>query len=194
MRWLLVVMTGIALGAATAASDTAAGGLDQTAWDRAWGMLLNAGFVWAGSAVLAGWIVSRSGLVAGAAAGFVVLVCAVGGYYTYGVTLGDRADVGLAALSGVIRLWLVASVVAGPLLGAAGVWTRRDDRLGLLARLVVPVGALAEMLVVRRLGTGTFRVDPALAWTQSFVVSGAVLGVGWAVVRSVGSRTRTTAR
>ena len=187
-------MIGSTLGAATATADTAAGGLGQTSWDRAWGMLLNAGFVWAGSAVLAGWLVSRSGLVAGAAAGCVVLVCAVAGYYTYGVTLGDRADVGLSALSGVIRLWLVASVVAGPLLGATGVWTRRGDVLGLLARLVVPAGALTEMLVVRRLGAGTFRVDPALAWIQAFVVTAAVLGALRAVVGSVGNRRRMAVR
>lgn len=180
MRGLLVVLVGFALGVATAFSDIAAGGLNQTPWDRSLSMLLNAGFIWAGAAVLGGWIVARSGRRAGAAAGFAALTFAVSGYYLYGAALGDRAQGGLSALSGVIRLWLLASVVAGPLLGLVGSWTRRHDLLGLVARLVVPVGAVVEMLVVGRLGPGTFRVDPALAWTQALVVVGATVGAAFA--------------
>ena len=185
MRWIVVAVGGVALGVVTAASDTAAGGLDQTGWSRALGMVLNAGVVSAGAAVLAGWVVRRAGRSAGALAGFAVLVCAVVGYYAYGVTLGDRAGLGMAALSGVIRWWLVASVVAGPLLGTAGVLARRADLWGLAARLVVPGGALVEMVVLRRLGAETFRVDPALAWAQALIVVAALLGAAWAVLALV---------
>lgn len=155
-------------------------------------MLLNAGFLWAGSAVLAGWIVGRSRFLAGVGAGFVVLICAVASYYGYGLTLGDRAEGGLAALSGVIRLWLIASVLAGPLLGATGVLTHRTDFLGLLARLTVPAGALVEMLFIRRLGPESFRVDPTLAWTQMLVVVLACLGAVWVAIKLSGSRSGST--
>lgn len=201
MRWIGVVVLGIVLGVATASSDVAAGGLEQTPWSRALGMLLNAGFVWAGAAVLAGWLVGSSCRLSGPVAGFVVLACAVGGYYVYGVTLGDRSGLGLGALSGVIRLWMTASVVLGPALGLAGCWTRRRDTLGSLARLVVPVGAALEMLVLRHLNADTFRVDPAMAWTQTMVVALAGAAAVWFAIgqgagqdRSAMTPTLATAR
>ncbi len=145
-------------------------------------MLLNSGTLWAASAVLAGWIVTRTtSAMLGALAGFAVLICAVLGYYVYGVTLGDRVGLGISALSGSVRVWLIASFIAGPLLGLAGAWTRRRDAVGVVARLLVPVGAVVEMVFYDRLRPDTFRVDPSLAWTQATVVAVAVGGAAWVI-------------
>lgn len=177
MRWLLVPLLGIALGAATSASDAAAGGLDQTSFDRVVSMVLNAGFVWAGAGVLAGWLLGESRLSRGALAGVTTLVAAVLAYYAYGVLVGDRTDAHLASVSGFVRLWAAAAFLAGPVLGAVGVLCRRAGVLGFLARIVVPVGATVELLVLRHLDGESFRVDPALAWTQAAVVGCAALSV-----------------
>lgn len=180
MRWLTVLVTSVALGLATAAADTVASGLDQSAAGRALAMVANAGCVWAGLAVLAGFLVSgttqRGSVLRPGAAGLVALLVAVLGYYAFGAVAGDRQEVALTALSGAVRLWALASVVLGPVLGAVGAATRRAGALGVVARLVVPVGAAVEMLGLRRLGPDSFRVDPTLACAQSALVVAALVG------------------
>lgn len=188
MRWTWAVLLGIALGAATAAVDVVAGGLDQTPAWRAVSMLLNAGCVWAGLAVLGGWILGTPWR--GALAGVGSLASAVGAYYGYGLISGDRAGIGFGGTSGTVRMWLVLAVVAGPLLGSAGALARRSGLVGTIAALVVPVGATVEMLVLRSLGPEAFRVDPWQAWTQVAVVVAAVGGAALAVART--SRPRLT--
>ncbi|HVK28696.1 MAG TPA: DUF6518 family protein [Nocardioides sp.] len=177
MRWILVIGLGLALGSAAAASDAAAGALDQTPLDRATSMLLNAGCVWAGAAVLAGWLVRGVRPSRGALAGTAALVVGVLTYYGYGVLLGDRTANGAAAVSAHVRLWAIAAVAAGPPLGAIGTWCRAAGARAFLARSVVPVGAITEMLVVRGLDVRTFEVDPALAWVQSAIVLVAALSI-----------------
>jgi hypothetical protein len=125
-------------------SDKLAGGYQQDGLTRALSMILNAGSAWAGLAVLSGWIVGRPR--AAAAAGVVGLACAVDGYYAFGVVLGDRVQVGPAGLTGVLRLWAVSAIVAGPVLGVAGALIHRSGILGLVAALVVPVGVVVEMV------------------------------------------------
>jgi hypothetical protein len=53
--------------------------------------------------------------------------------------------------------WSLSAVLLGPLLGLIGWRSRRRDLVGLLYRLVVPVGALAEMMM--RLDA-EFRLQP----------------------------------
>ncbi|MGJ6979831.1 hypothetical protein ACSDQ9_04775 [Aestuariimicrobium soli] len=107
--------------------------------------LVNSGTAWAGLLVWAGWIVGRwrPALLAGPLAGLVALTM----HY------------GLAALTDAIPArigdnlsWVAACLVLGPPLALVGVAAGRTDhpRLGPLAwaaRLVVPVGAMAEPFV-----------------------------------------------
>lgn len=165
MRWAGVVLLGAVLGLAAAATDVVAGGLDQTGAWRALGMMLNAGLLG--------------------------LACAVAGYYAYGRISGDRADVGLGELSGVIRVWAVAAVFAGPLLGGVGALIRRAGLPGLVAALVVPVGTIAEMLLVQRLDRRTFVIDPWLAWTQLGLILTACAGAALALRRNIAAEVQS---
>jgi hypothetical protein len=171
---------------AAARSDMVASGLDQSPTLRAVSMILNAGSVWAGLAVLAGWI--AYGRLAGPFAGIVSLWCAVLGYYGWGVLAGDRVDVGISGLSGAVRAWSIAALVLGPLFGLAGTLIRRYDIVGSLALLVVPVGALVEVFVIRRLDRESFAIDPALAWAQAAIVGAALGGIAYAALVEVRRR------
>jgi hypothetical protein len=175
MRWLCAMPFGVILGSAAAASDTnAGGGLGQASAWLAVSMVLNSGFVWAGLAVLAGR--SATTPVRAAIAGFLGLACAVGSYYAYGALVGDRIEVGFTGLAGVARYWLYAAAFLGPVLGLVGAGTRRPGLLGLAATLVVPLGAITEMLVVR--GLGQLSADLVMLGTQIGIVSvAAVVGV-----------------
>jgi hypothetical protein len=175
-RWLSVAVLGVALGVATAWSDVIAGGLEQDGMSRALSMALNSGSAWAALAALGGWLIGRP--IASALAGFVALLAAIAAYYLFGVLAGDRAQVGFAGIGGAVRMWALLAVVAGPILGVAGAMIRRPGKTGLLAALVVPAGVTVEMLGLRRLGGETFAVDPALAWAQTVMVVGAILGAG----------------
>jgi Family of unknown function (DUF6518) len=180
-RWLWVVGLGIALGVATAWVDVRAGGLEQNDLWRAASMLLNAGSTWATLAIVSGWLIGRP--VPGAIAGVVALGAAVGGYYMFGLLAGDRTQVGLDGLSGAIRLWVVMAIVAGPVLGLIGALIRRPGRVGSTSTIVIPVGVFVEMVVLRRLGSDTFAVDPALAWTQTAMIIASILGAAIILVR-----------
>lgn len=104
-------------------------------------LLVNAGTVWAGLMVLAGWLVARplGALVAGPVSGVGSLLA----HYALGEVTGlmppDSIETNTA--------WFVVAAVMGVPLGLVGRLARRRDLVGLLARLVVPVGALAEPLV-----------------------------------------------
>jgi hypothetical protein len=181
-RWLSVVGLAMALGVATAWVDVRAGGLEQDGLWRAASMVLNSGSAWAALAVVGGWLIGRP--LAGAVAGTVALVAAVVGYYAFGVLAGDRTDVGIAGVSGAVRMWALLAVVVGPVLGLAGALVHRPGAVGLIAVLVVPVGVVVEMVGLRRLSGETFAVDPALAWAQAGMVVGAILwGCAAVVVR-----------
>jgi len=172
-RWAVVLALGTSLGIATAAADVLSGGLPPNEAARAASVILNAGSTWAAVAVAAGWLVGHppQGAFAGAAA----LLAAVVGYYAFGVLLGDRTEVGFAGVAGVLRLWALAAVVAGPVLGLVGAAIRSGGRIGLVASLVVPAGVVVEMIGLRRLDGRTFAVDPVLATTQGAMVAGAVV-------------------
>lgn len=114
--------------------------------------VLNSGTVWAGLSVLAGWLVRRPApaALAGAGAGLLALLV----HYGVGVALGVFGLDGFSSNAS----WFVAAVVAGPVLGLVGAAARRTDALGLLARLVVPIGALLEPWVVGWLTPGAAEV------------------------------------
>ncbi len=178
------------MGVIAALSDRWGSGYPpQQAW-RAVGLIANAGAVWAAVAVLAGLLVGRR--LTALLVGPVALVAAVGGYYLAGLTVGDRADVGLSGLSGVVRLWLVVAVLVGSLLGLAGHLARRGDGLGTLARLVVPVAVLVEVAIRFRPSIGEFSIDPVRAWTLVVMVILALLGAAGSVLALRPRRTPAT--
>lgn len=182
----LSVVVAVALGVVASLSDRWGSGYPpQQGW-RAVGLVVNSGSVWAGVAVLAGWFAVRR--VPALLIGPVALVVAVAAYYVVGVLLGDRADVGLSGLTGVLRLWLMASVVVGPVLGLVGHLARREDLLGLLARLVVPAAVLLEVAVRFGPSLGEFAFDPVRAWTMVLMVSVASLAALGVLLRSLRQR------
>jgi hypothetical protein len=190
-RRALALALGALLGIATAAADGLSGGYPPNEAARAASVILNAGSTWAALAVLAGWLVRGS--VAGSIAGVAALLLAVLGYYGWGVLAGDRTAIGFSGVAGALRMWAVAAVVAGPVLGLAGATIRRGGWAGLLAGLVVPVGVLVEMLGIRGLGGDSFRIDPVLGFAQAAMVAAAVVA-GCAVALGFATRGATPSR
>lgn len=190
MRSTGVVVGGLALGVWASAADSLgssfAGG---DSW-RAAAIILNSGAVWAGSAFLAGWYV-RTWMPA-ALAGPLALALAVVGYYVYGIAFGNRGHVGFEGLSESVRFWLVAAVVAGPVLGLVGASARSSGAVGLLARLVIPAGVTLE--VTTRGGfrptRHTFDQDPVAAWTLTSLLAAALVAGLLILVSGARSRRR----
>jgi len=136
--------------------------------------LVNAGTVWAGLAVLSGWLVRRPAQAV--AAGVVALLTACVVHYGVGMAFG-MFDADVWTSNG---HWLLAAMVMGGPLGLVGAIARRLDPWGVAARLVVPVGAVLEPFVV-----GRFTTPAILPWPNRVAdfISGSVLlaaGVaGW---------------
>ncbi|WP_285690204.1 hypothetical protein [Actinoplanes sp. NBRC 103695] len=128
--------------------------------------LINAGSVWAGLAVLSGWLVHRR--VAAVAAGVVALLTACLVHYGAGIAFGMfDPDIWMANAH-----WLMGAMVVGGPLGLVGAIARRLDPWGMAARLVVPAGAVLEPFVL-----GRFTTPAILPWPNRVAdfVSGAVL-------------------
>ncbi|MGD7733126.1 DUF6518 family protein [Propionibacteriaceae bacterium G57] len=125
--------------------------------------LANAGVVWAGVSVLAGWLVRRpvQAAVAGVAAGEVALLS----HYL----LGQLMHAPTSVIQG-NEIWLLAAALFGAPLGLVGAAMRRPGPLGTLAALVVPLGAIAEPFV-----RGMFATPAMLPWPDS--ASSAVSGM-----------------
>ncbi|MEO5982449.1 MAG: hypothetical protein ABIQ13_09065 [Pedococcus sp.] len=127
-------------------------------------MLVNAGTVWAGLAVLSGWLVRRP--VGAFAAGVIALLVALVVHYGVGLLLGMfDPDVWTEN-----QLYFLAAVVLGGPLALVGAIARRPDLRGVLARLVVPAGAVLEPFVV-----GMFTSPAIMPWPGR--VAGTVSGV-----------------
>jgi len=106
-------------------------------------LILDAGWGWAATAVLVGWLVSESGPARAALAGGLALAAASSVYY--GV---DLLFDGGSWWGWVTRFWLIGSVLLGPPLGAAGALIRRPGPIGTVAALVVPAGAALQMVLL----------------------------------------------
>ena len=112
------------------------------------GLILDAGWAWAATAVLAGWWVSRharpaAAMSRGALAGGLALGFATISYYGTDLLLGGSAGCG-----GAPRFWLLAGVVLGPPLGVVGAAIRLPGPTGVVAALVVPAGAGVQTAVL----------------------------------------------
>jgi hypothetical protein len=180
-RWLGVVTLGLVVGVGAAWSDVAGSTLDPSAIDRVLLVFLNAAATWAALAVLAGWIIGTP-MRAAAMAGPTGLLLAIAGYYAYGLIAGDRSDTGVAGVVVVVRVWVLAALIAGPVLGIAGALAHRPGWVGLVAALVVPAGIMVEQVVLRRFGPDEFAVDPVLAFAQGLLL---VIGVAIALAAIV---------
>ncbi|MDR6318594.1 hypothetical protein J3R03_002790 [Actinoplanes couchii] len=128
--------------------------------------LVNAGSVWAGLAVLSGWLVRQPLAAVAAGAASLLIACVV--HYGVGMVFGIfDADVWSAN-----RHWLLGAMIVGGPLGLVGAIARRPGPIGLVSRLVVPAGAMLEPWVL-----GLFFTSAVLPWPNRVAdfVSGAVL-------------------
>ncbi|MFC5182489.1 hypothetical protein [Actinomadura harenae] len=154
--------------------------------------LLDSGWAWAGMAVGVGWLFTRADrapgveLAVGAAAGALALFAATAAYGAVDAVREGGASDWLLAQSVV---WWVASFVFGAPLGAVGACAKRPTAVGLLARLTVPAGAAAQMLVLPP-GRNERITQIGQAVVGTAAVAAAALAVGFFLVtrrRSTGA-------
>jgi hypothetical protein len=143
-------------------------------------LVFNSGAAWAGVAVLGGWLVGST--LRGLIAGPVVLILAVVSYYLVGAVTGSENRGGSADQ---VAYFGLVSLLAGPVLGAAGGSIRRRDLLGLVSALVVPVGVYVE--TIWRASIVQVQSDPARPLADIVLVTFATVGAAVAVGRYVAS-------
>lgn len=159
-EWWLVLASAVVLALLSLASNVTttsqlsgtADGLLTARWTVS--KVLNAGVVWAGLPVLAGWLVRRPvhAVLAGVASSITALVV------HYGV--GRAVDVFASTIWAENASWFLIATLAGAPLGVVGALARRRrSPWGLLARLTVPTGALIEPFVL-----GMFTAPDRLPW------------------------------
>ncbi|MEP6817798.1 MAG: hypothetical protein ABI873_19845 [Marmoricola sp.] len=186
MRWLIVLLLGGGLGVVAAASDAGIG-LDPSPTVRVLSILAGLGTVWAGAAVLGGWLLAKAPW--SVLAGPLVLVAAAIGYYAWGAMYGDQLDLGFGNLSDRAQLWVVAGVLMGPVLGLVGGVARTNDLAGIAARILVPLGLATEIVVRYPLRSAEYGLDPLLAWTSTCLL---VVGVLGALIAMVSGQTSSS--
>jgi hypothetical protein len=193
--WMLVVAAAVLLGVIAMIANTTS--LAQTSGQadgfaaarKTFSKLVNAGAVWGGLSVLAGWLVSRPApaLLAGVVAPLIALVV----HYGLGDVLGLMPWADFRGN----REWFVAAGMLGPGLGIIGAVAARADVWALLGRLVVPLGAVAEPLLLGWLppdsrDISSNRVSDVAAGL-ALMVSGLV-AAGWLIHTQVSSSARGT--
>ena len=184
MKAAAAVLMGVILGVAAAAGDSFVG-LGTPDAVRVLASIPNLGCLWVAMAFLAGAWFRRPWMAAVAGCG--ALVTAVIAYYTFGLTLGDRVDVGFAGVWPHFLRWLIAALVAGPALGILGyVFHRGRGGAGLLGALALPAAVIAESGYylaqdIRYGGRGGrfFSNDP---WREGVLVCLLVVGVALAIL------------
>ena len=135
-------LIGLLLGVAAAAGDRSMG-LGTSDFARVLFWLPNIGSLWVAAAFFAGAWFRRPWM--STAAGCAALVSAVAAYYALGLTFGDRADVGLAAIAPTLLRWLVAALIVGPVFGFLGSLFRYGrNGMGLLGALALPSVVVSE--------------------------------------------------
>jgi hypothetical protein len=146
-------------------------------------LLLDVGWAWAALAVAAGWL---AGVTARAAvAGAVSLLTATAAYYFMDSLLRGESWAGYV---GEMRYWWLAGLMLGPFLGAVGATLLRPGAIGLLARLVVPVGALLQTILLQPGLASSSR--PAAVWALAIVPAAAAASISVVVARFVTERSR----
>jgi hypothetical protein len=163
----LVLAVGVGVGAAALDKLSSQSYLHSDTWGIVVGVgrfVLNSGVVWGILAFVAGRLTRRAW--AAPLSGVITLSVAVGAYYLYAATLGDRVW-GIRPLLPSITRWMLVAIVAGLLLGFLGWLSRRAGRaalIGIVAPTVVALGAL----VVAAPG---YRSDPIALGLNVLVVA-----------------------
>ena len=179
-------VAGLLVGAAASVADNVpilTGEVAEARADRSGGaqvaefvsLILDSGWAWAGLAVLAGWLLGPGRRpLAGALAGCLSLVVATAAFYGVDYLCTAGGDwVG-------VQFWWARALVLGPVLGAVGTLIRRPGLTGLIAALVVPVGAILNLIVLPLPGESRM-ATPVLVT----VVVAATLGAALAIARTV---------
>lgn len=181
-RVAAVVVVGLVFGTVTTLLNTPPGNyvLDDSP-RRVASLVVNSGAVWAGLAVLGGWLVGST--LRGLVTGPLVLILAIVAYYVAGAVAGSENRDGSVDQ---IAYFALASLIAGPMLGAVGGMIRRPDLLGLLSALVVPMGVYVE--TIWRASTIQVQPDPARPLADAVLFALATVGVVVAVARYVAGR------
>lgn len=152
-------VVGVALGAGAAVvnnvpiflGEVGEARADRSGWSQAAetaSLILDSGWAWAALGVAAGWLVSKGlrlptpGLLVGALAGCVALLAATF-VYTGLETLFQDVDLGVQTM----LFWLALSMLLGMPLGAVGAAIRSPGWVGVVAALVVPLGAALGVVV-----------------------------------------------
>jgi len=148
-------------------------------------LVLNAGWAWAGIAVAAGWVVGTA--ARGAAAGVLALFAMTTAYYAMDSILRYEP---FGSYWYEMRVWWLASLVFGAVLGAIGGSIRRPGLVGLLAGLTVPVGATVEMILLPREGAAFGDVNPVYDWLRPVVWAVAAVVTAGLVARFLADRRR----
>ncbi len=138
--------------------------------------LANSGTVWAGLAILSGWFVGHP--LRSFVAGIVGSEFSLAAHYAIGRVSGMFDATIWDENSSWFALGLV---VCGPL-GLIGAAARRRGPWGLVARMVVPVGAVIEPIVL-----GMFTPPEMLPWPDRF--SSVACGVILVIAGSIGGMT-----
>ncbi len=130
--------------------------------------LANSGAVWAGLPILSGWLVRRP--LHAVAAGIVASLLALVVHYGVGQLFGMFDETVWAGN----RMWFALALVVGGPLGLVGAVARGGGPSGLIARLIVPAGAMIEPFY-----RGMFRVPTILPWPErvASATAGAILVV-----------------
>lgn len=137
---------GLAFGAVTSMSNGILSPSDEGAIAtavRVTSHVLDAGWAWAAVAFVAGCLAGSP--ARGAAAGFVALVAATIAYYGMDSILREEP---LSLYWREMLRWWLGSAIFGPVLGCIGAYARRPGVVGLLAGLVIPIGAAAQMVLM----------------------------------------------
>lgn len=134
--------------------------------------ILNSGTVWGGLLFLAGWLVRslKHAWLAGPVAGLSALAV----HYGLGQLLGMTALFGASGWDLWVsnQYWFCAALLFGPPLGLLGALACHQSRWGLVARLSVPVAAVAEPI-----WAGMFTPLTVLPVAERFsdVISGSIM-------------------
>ena len=166
------LVLGASFGAATSLSNEGDSQLAAVV-----SIILDIGWAWAGLAVAAGWLAGAP--VRGALAAVLALLAATTAYYALDSVLREEP---LTLYWPELQRWWLASVACGPVLGAVGAYIGRGGVQGLLAGLVVPLGALAQMVVLPP-GSGNLIVTPEMRLAWAIVLASSCVVAGVVVVR-----------
>jgi len=196
--WVIAVLGGVAVGGLTLAG--------QRVLPGTFNQLANSGAVWSVAAFAAGRFLPVR-IRSAAIVGVLTLVGAVVGYYgSTTVFLRDHVD--MAAMRAPL-LWLAIAVIAGPIVGVAGMLARTGRRIwvravavdlvgavfvgeaiyqaavnhdGAVAAMLAVIGALLPPLFA---GSGPDRRWVAIAWSPVSLAGVAAVGAVYAIVNTV---------